>query len=160
MSDESIAVFTSKTFKRILHDGASHSWVLDPNRARKCLYLICLQIRQGPDRDFADVPAEPGAVFMIGKISDVIPDPEEPGGNRWWICISEYAKYKVLNAWKGWRNPVRYTTLEEMGINLKELTFRSVADGQRDLGITADQQIPAVAPRKQDDGSVVIPLSI
>lgn len=155
MSDESIAVFTSKDPEYILSVGGSDSWKLDPKRARKCLYLICVRNDDKSNRNFTKVPAEHRTVFMVGKISDVIPDDD-----RWRICISEYAEYKVLNAQKGWRNPVRYTTLEEMGINLNELTFRSVADGQRDLEKTTGQQIPVVAPRMQDDRSAVQPLSI
>lgn len=159
MSDECIVVFTGESHRRILHQGGSRAWALAPNRARKCRYLVCVQNLYHPGRDFSDVSETHGAVFMVGKISDVIPDPEVPSSGRWQIRISEYALHTVMNAWKGWRNPVRYTTLEEMGINLEELTFRSVSDGQRDLSITTDQQVPAVTPGKQDNGPI-IPLSI
>ncbi len=155
MSDECIAVLTVESPRRILHQGGSRAWKLAPNRGRKCRYLICVQNQNNLDRDFSDASEAHGAVFMVGKISDVIPDPKYPSSGRWQICISEYSIHTVKDAWKGWQNPVKYTTLEEMGINLEALAFRSVSDGQRDLGITTGQQVPAVAPRKQDDGSVV-----
>ena len=153
MSDECIAVFTVESPHRILQQRGSRSWALAPNRARKCRYLVCVQNQYHPDRDFSDASEPHGAVFMVGKISDVIPDPSR--SDRWQICISEYSIHKVKDAWKGWQNPVRYSTLEEMGINLEALAFHSVSDGQRELEIMTGQQVPAVAPRKQDDGSVV-----
>lgn len=156
MPDECVAVFTARSYHRILREGGCQAWALDANRARKCGYLVCVQNQHNPDRDFSDASEAHGAVFMVGKISDVIPAPEDPGGGRWQICVSEYSTHTVMNAWKGWRNPVRYTTLEEMGISLDGLVFHSVADAQHDLG---SSEAPAVAVRKQDDGSV-IPLSI
>jgi len=114
-----------------------------------------VQNQNSLDRDFSDASVAHGGVFMVGKISDVIPDPQEPSGGRWQICISEYTIHTVMNAWKGWRNPVKYTTLEEMRIDREALAFRSVPDGQRDLGLTTGQQVPALAPSQQDDGSVV-----
>jgi len=93
---------------------------------------------------------------MVGKISDVVPSKDDPG-NRWKICISDYSIHTVMDAWKGWRNPVRYTTLEEMGINLDELKFHPVTDAQRDLGVSVDQQDQRETPK--EIGSVT-PLSM
>lgn len=143
MFEEAIAVFTREPLDDILQHGRSHAWALNPNRARTSRYLVCIQ-NHPYNKD----------VFLVGKISDVTPE-----GDRWQICISEYACHTVENAWGGWRNPVRYTTLREMGIDLNELTFRSIADEQRNQSITTDQQAPAVAPRRQDDGPIA-PLSI
>jgi hypothetical protein len=159
MSDECIAVLTLESFRRILSQGGSRAWKLAPNRARKCQYLICVQNQHHEARDFSDVSEAHGSVFLIGKISDVIPDPQDPSNDRWQICISEYAHYIVPNAWKGWQNPVRYTTLAEMRINLKEVTFHSISDEQHNVGITNDQQVSTATPSRRDDRAVV-PLSI
>ncbi len=134
MDNECIVVFTARSSHRILREGGSQAWALDPNRARKCSYLICVQNQNNPDRDFSDPSAAHGAVFMVGKISDVIPALDDPNEGRWKICISEYALHTVINAWKGWRNPVRYMTLEELGINLDDLTFYPVVVEQHNLG--------------------------
>jgi hypothetical protein len=158
MSDEAVAVFTARSPQRILREGGSQAWALDPARARKCRYLICVQNQNNPDRDFSDASEPHGSVYMVGKISDVVPSQDEPG-NRWKICISEYSVHPVMDAWKGWRNPVRYTTLEEMGINPQKLAFHSVADVQRDLCGRANQREPHEALEAQDDGSLT-PLSM
>ncbi len=158
MPDEAIAVFTARSPQRILREGGSQAWALDPNRARKCRYLICVQNQNNPDRDFSDASEPHGSVYMIGRISDVVPSQDDPG-DRWKICIGEYSAHIVMDAWKGWRNPVRYTTLEEMGINLDRLVFHPVKDVQRGREMPVDQQAPHEASKEQDGGSVV-PLSM
>lgn len=40
---------------------------------------------------------------------------------RWIIKISEYALADYPEKWGEWRNPVKYTTLEELGIDLSKL---------------------------------------
>jgi hypothetical protein len=60
---------------------------------------------------------------------------------------------------RGWRNPVRYTTLEGMGVKVDELRFHSVKDIQRDMGMTAEGKASQDAMKEQEDGSVV-PLSM
>lgn len=158
MPDEAVAVFTARSPQRILREGGSQAWALDPIRARKCRYLICVQNQNNPDRDFSDASEPHGSVYMVCKIADVVPSQDDPG-NRWKICISEHSVYPVMNAWKGWRNPVRYTTLAEMGIDPDKLVFHSIKDVQRDMGVQGDQQAPHEALIEQDDGSIV-PLSM
>ena len=159
MSDEAVAVFTARSPQRIIREGGSQAWALDPTRARKCRYLICVQNQNNPDRDFSDASEPHGAAYMVCKISDVVPSQDDPG-NRWKICISDYAVYPVMDAWKGWRNPVRYTTLEEMGIDPDKLAFHSVRDEQRKMGVPVDQQqTQHEALEEQDNGSIA-PLSM
>ena len=158
MSDAAVAVFTARSPQRILREGGSQAWALDPTRARKCRYLICVQNQNNPDRDFSDASEPHGSVYMVCKISDVVPSQDDPG-NRWKICISEYSIYSVLDAWKRWRNPVRYTTLEEMGIDPDKLAFHSVKDVQRDMSVPVEQQALHEALPEQDDGSIA-PLSM
>ena len=40
------------------------------------------------------------------------------------IQISEYALVDYPEKWGEWRNPVKYTTLEELGIDPKQLKFK------------------------------------
>jgi hypothetical protein len=49
---------------------------------------------------------------------------DEPG-DRWLIEIDEYARIAIPNVWK-WRNPVKYTTLADLGIDPTKLTFEKV----------------------------------
>jgi len=116
MPDECIVVFTCEGPSRILQQGGSRAWVLGKaaDHARRCNYLICTQ---NQDPKLSDLGAsEPhGAVFLVGKISGVIPDSIQ--GDRWQICISEYALHTVMDVWQGHQNPVWYPTLEEIGID-------------------------------------------
>lgn len=59
---------------------------------------------------------------MIGRISPVVPSTEKVG--RWMLTFDEYAIIEKADVWKDWRNPVRYTTLAELGISLAEIKFR------------------------------------
>ena len=61
-------------------------------------------------------PEDHRAAFLVGKIKDVVPSSTKPG--RYWIQLSEYARVNIPNVWKkGNRNPVKYSTLEELGID-------------------------------------------
>jgi hypothetical protein len=59
---------------------------------------------------------------LVGHISDVVPSPEAP--DRWLIKISDYAEIDIPDVWKGWRNPVRYSDLEALGIDVRRLKFQ------------------------------------
>ena len=43
---------------------------------------------------------------------------------RWIIELSEYTFVDYPEKWGEWRNPVKYTTLEELGIDPKKLKFK------------------------------------
>jgi len=62
-----------------------------------------------------------GSVFLVGRISDVVPSPDYD--ERWLIKFSAYARIALPEVWKGWRNPVRYTSLEKLGIDPATLCF-------------------------------------
>ena len=61
---------------------------------------------------------------------------------RWIIEISEYAVVDYPETWGEWRNPVKYTTLEELGIDLKAAEVQADADAH---------QGPATACRRPSD---------
>lgn len=151
-----VAVFTARSPQRILREGGSQAWVLDPSRVRKIPFLVCVQNQNNPDRDFSDASEPHGNAFLVGKISDVVPAlDDEPG--RWRICINEYSICQVANAWKAWRNPVKYTTLEEMGIDIASLEFQPLSGCQDEVKSLEIQSIPS--NRNSGDGSLM-PISI
>jgi hypothetical protein len=45
---------------------------------------------------------------------------------RWRVRIGDYAKIAIPHAWDGGRNPVRYTTLQELGIDPATLEFEPI----------------------------------
>jgi hypothetical protein len=117
-----IAVFTANSRDDILEVGGSVSWVVAEKQARRREFLVC--IRNARDVDFHD--HEPhGTAFLVGRISGLEPHGQDKKGmQRWIIKISEYAVVDYPEAWGEWRNPVKYTTLEELGIDLKKLKFK------------------------------------
>jgi hypothetical protein len=45
---------------------------------------------------------------------------------RWLIQISEYALVSIPDTWDGSRNPVRYRSMEELGIDPNQLDFQTM----------------------------------
>jgi len=117
-----IAVFTANSRTEILEIGASSSWGVSEKQARLQEYLVC--IRNARDVDFHD--HEPhGTAFLVGRIKGLKPfGYDKQGMQRWIIQISEYALVDFPERWGEWRNPVKYTTLEELGIDPKQLKFK------------------------------------
>lgn len=122
---DTIIVFTARSPDRIVREGGSQAWVLDPARAKLCKWLVCTQNRHHPNHEFSDATEPHGAAFLVGKIADVRAA-EDGDDRRWLIVMDAYARVVVPGVWQHWRNPVRYTTLEETGINVKKLEFQSM----------------------------------
>jgi hypothetical protein len=122
-----VCVLTARGIEKILAEGGSQAWVLDAKRARGCEYVICVQNR-GFEDDWGKVSAPHHTAFLVGRLKDVVRSPEEGCENRWLLTFSEYAEVDVADAWPGNRNPVLYTTLEEMGIQVDELEFHPMPE--------------------------------
>ena len=122
MPHSAIAVFTANSRDEILAVGGSAAWVVAEKQARRREFLVC--IRNARDVDFHD--HEPhGTAFLVGRISGLEPHGHDKKGmQRWIIKISEYAVVDYPEKWGEWRNPVKYTTLEELGIDPKKLKFK------------------------------------
>jgi hypothetical protein len=121
-------------------------------------FLVCVQNQNNPDRDFSDASEPHGSAFLVGRISDVIPSPEDPNSGRWMIQISEYATVQnPKNVWQGWRNPVKYGALEDFDIDVSKLVFHSVADIQKDLDPSPQQ--PKL-PQADDRGAAPISITV
>jgi hypothetical protein len=117
-----IAVFTADSRDEIVAVGGSVSWVVAEKQARRREFLVC--IRNAREVAFHD--HEPhGTAFLVGRISGLKAyGQDKKGMQRFIIEISEYAVVDYPEAWGEWRNPVKYTTLEELGIDLKKLVFK------------------------------------
>lgn len=66
---------------------------------------------------------------MIGLIKGLTHAEVVRGVPRWRILISDYALIDKAKAWKGWRNPVRYASLEEPGIDIDKVSFKPMPTG-------------------------------
>lgn len=119
MTHSAIAIYTGKPTETILEDGGSQAWVLDRKNAQKAEYgVLCFN----PYAEWSKGSVEHGAAFLIGKISGVMPSPIEP--ERSIVLFDEYAEVNLPDIWGGWRNPIKYTSLEDLGIDISSLTFQ------------------------------------
>jgi hypothetical protein len=123
MAEKVMAVFTAKSVKRCLTAGGTQSWVLDRANAKQCRYAV---LCRNAHSDWGDSNEPHGTAFMVGRVSDVVPSTETEG--RWLVKFDEYAVIDAPEVWKGWRNPVRYTTFEELGLSLDEIRFQPMPE--------------------------------
>ncbi|MFF0637809.1 hypothetical protein ACFYTS_35560 [Nocardia sp. NPDC004151] len=124
--EDTVVVFTGKSLEKILSEGGSQAWKLDAARAKRCKWLVCTQNAHNYEA-FADGSEPHGSAFLIGRISRISPStkPDEMPG-RWKIEVSEYARINEPDVWAGDRNPVRYTRLGALGIDLDGLEFQKM----------------------------------
>ena len=117
MPHAAIAVFTGKKLGDLLAQGGSGPWVGAEERVKQQQYLICVR-KAKPGTD------DHGAAFLVGKIAGVQKHGfDRRGQQRWFFQISDFATLMQPGKWE-WRNPVRYTTVEDLGIELKKLKFK------------------------------------
>lgn len=113
-----LQTYTANSLEEILDRGGDYDWVLDQDRARKCQYLVCCS-SQGVNHKSS---------FLVGKISGVdFTYTRESSKDSYLIRISEYAEINIPDSWPGNRNPVRYTSLEDLGIDPSRLIFEKVS---------------------------------
>jgi hypothetical protein len=122
----SFIVFTARSPDRIVNEGGSQAWVLNPARAKLCKWLICTQNRHNPDHEFSDATEEHGSAFMMAEISAIAASPERP--DRWIVEISRFARINLPEIWQHWRNPVRYAHLSDLGVDPDTLRFEPMRD--------------------------------
>lgn len=119
--DTAVVVMTARGPDRIIQEGGSQAWVLNPKNAMKHRYLVTVQNRHNGQWGGATEPH--GTAFLIGKISDVVPSPEPKSKGRYLVKISDYARIDVQCKWRG-SNPVRYLNIkDEFGIDPDSLEF-------------------------------------
>jgi hypothetical protein len=137
MSQEIVVLFTAKSTERILAEGGTSAWRLDRNHARRCEYAVCTRnaYPKWEQDDWALGTEAHHTAFLIGKISDVVPcepTPEnhEARDHRFLIKFSEFARLDIPNARKGDRNPVKYATLDDLGIDPAKLKWEPMPESE------------------------------
>lgn len=135
---EAVILFTAKSVERILQDGGTASWRLDRNHARRCLFAVCTR---NAHAEWAEGQEAHQSAFLVGKIRDVVVSPEPGYEDRYLIRLAEYALVNIPEVWHGDRNPVKYSTLEEIGIDLSALNWVSMPPPE----LCSDNR-PAVTP--------------
>lgn len=118
---KAVAVFTNRGLNRLLAEGGTQAWSLQPERVKKLKYVVCTQNRD--DGDWGAPTHAQGQGFLIGKISGVELSPEGRE-SRYIILFDEYAEIDVPNMAYQWRNPVRYIELNDFGIDPDKLAWK------------------------------------
>ncbi len=142
---DTIAVFTARSPARVLAEGGSQAWVMNPTNARPAKWLVATQNAHNPDNDFSDATEPHGSGFLVGKISGIVPCSEDDEKGRWMIQISEFARIEMPKLWK-WRNPVKYTTLADLGIKLEDLKFEPMPPLASETTPTTPTETPVKWP--------------
>ena len=115
-------------------------------------YLVCCWNAAGefarPDERF-----QHGEAFLVGKISSIDASPEDAA--RYIIRFVDFARVSLLGAWPGTRNPVKYSTLSEVGIDPDSLQFETAHEIEPERPSTERGLAPTRARV-----ATVLPLSI
>lgn len=149
-AEDTIVVFTARSPDRIVREGGSQAWVLNASRAKNCTWLVCTQNRHNADHEFSDATEPHGAGFLLGKISAIRKSQEPGDGDRWQIAISEFARIDRPDLWDHGRNPVRYTSLAELGLDPSAVQFEPMPEGA----------VPPPATTSSNAAGAVVPLTI
>lgn len=135
MSKEIALVFTARSIERILAEGGTSAWRLDPNRTSRCEYVVCTRNAHGhwDQGEWGNGSEAHHAAFVVGKIQNVVPStvpPEngESAKSRYLIQFNEFARVNIPNVWKGDRNPIKYMSPEKLGIDFSKLTWEPMPE--------------------------------
>ena len=114
-----IQTFTGNSLDEIVREGGDWQWVLSQNRAKTQQYLVCC----------SSVGINRASGFLVGKIESVDLYTKPGEKERFIIRISEWAKINIPDLWtrSRKRNPVHYTSLKELKIELSDLKFEKIS---------------------------------
>jgi hypothetical protein len=140
---DTLIVLTAARRDEILARRGSGDWVLNPDKASRCRYLVCCRKSRWDNRA-EGIPAR--AAFLVGTIKALTQATTLPNArhqHRYHIEISDHAAIDIPNLWKpAWRNPVAYGSLAALGIRSPELAFAPI-EGALAAGLLAVPNAPA-----------------
>ncbi len=129
MAHDATVVFTAKSTARILREGGTSAWRLDRNHARQRPYVICTR---NANAHWVEGQEAHRSAFLVGKVRNVLPceptvENEESFKHRFLIQFSEFARISLPEVWsKGDRNPVKYMSLEDFGLDPSQLAWEEM----------------------------------
>ena len=140
MHKDTVMVFTVDSFERIIKEGGTSAWHLDPKRVEGCEYVVCTRKTATSKR----LPELPLSAFVIGKIGSVVPAQRAdfPGINqtkRYLIGFSEFARIQIPDAWVKQMNPVKYIALNSLSIDPTNLNWEPMPTTVVDWGKSIDE---------------------
>lgn len=138
--NSAVAVLTSRSKDEIIERGGTGNWAASSERIIQNRYVVVIR-NQRENAHWHQNDFDHGAAFLVGRISGIAETDESTadGRMRYVIEFDAYAEVDVPAAWGKSRNPVWFTTLDELGINLDSIEFTSLADGKcvQPSGMTA-----------------------
>lgn len=128
MPNEVVVVFTAKLTERIITEGGTSAWRLDPRRVRLCEFAVCA--RNARARWSKGTESHRSA-FLVGRISEVVkclptPENDEAPDNRYLIKFSEFARVDIPDYWEGDRNPIVYRKMDDFAIDPSALNWEAI----------------------------------
>ena len=118
-----ISVLTYKSSDEIILKEGTESWILNPDNASKCKYVICVRNKHD-SRKIWHGKEKHREAFLIGKIRKISKSSFGPG--RFKIEIKEFCKISIPEFWSKDRNPVAYRDIDINKIN--DLNFTNVEE--------------------------------
>ena len=123
--DQAIVVFTADTLDTILRQGGSGDWVVSAKKADSRKYIVCCRKPNWSNRK-EGIPGR--AAFLIGRVGGLRERPDSGNDRdqmRYLIQMADYAELEKPGVWRDdVRNPVAYSTLDDLQIDLRGLKFR------------------------------------
>lgn len=143
MDDSAIAILTRESVAEIVQSGGTGNWALKPRRARATSYVVCVRNDRNEDPDAGE---RHGTALLVGIVSGMELVGERDGVKRWRVLFDRCAKVAMPDVvWGNWRNPVRYTTLSELGIDPDALRFSLSERANERVEEAADgQEVPSL----------------
>jgi len=111
-----IKVLSGKSLATMTEEGGCGHWKLSRTRAASCGYVVVVR---NMNAEWSEEGTPHHTAFLIGKISGVL-DKDQ----RHIIQFSEYADIFIPDSWDGSRNPVAYTSLKSLNIDVGGLTWK------------------------------------
>jgi len=147
----SIIVFTAKNLAKTIEQGGIGNWKLNAIRAKKADYVVLTA--NSHHRKTTHSKEKHRSAFLVGKISGVSPETYDELGNkeddRWLIEISEYAMVDIPEVWGGYQNPVKYADIEDLGIKLDLLDWKSFPKNNKQKILRSNIQALTIDEAKQ-----------
>ena len=140
---DAIVVLTADRRDDLIAKGGSGDWVLNPDKASRCRYLVCCRKERWDNRGDG---IEGRSAFLVGTIDKLL-QAEGPANtrnqHRYFIALRNTVLVTVPNVWDPTgRNPVAYASLGALGLDASSLTFEPIESTR-----SQPQQAPRAAGR-------------
>lgn len=118
-----VMVFTSESLETMRVKGGSGNWVANKKRIERVQWVVAARNRR-PGRTQGS--EEHGSAFLIGRVTGT-KSASAPEQRRLVIVFDNYAEIAIPNVWTHSRNPVAYTSLSALGVDLDKLAWKVFA---------------------------------